>query len=306
MRRSLSIAISIILSVLALSACGQSQEAQWQEQYDLGVRYLSEGNYEEAIIAFTVAIEIDAKQADAYLGVAEAYVALGDIDSAIAALEQGYELTQDNQILEQLEQLQNFSVDYSSYFTENMITQEELVIGEYPFYTLTIEEAQTLLPQSDHGYILNIEEIPDDTGSIAVRRYEVVQENRGTISCEQLADSPTLNTLSYYDYYDEEFICVDTGIREISTGDTMQTVLEKIGVSPDGSKLLSQLGKSIWIGADQTIDNGYGWIQVSESGDDVGNLSGTPTVFVIIYLNSCNLELDFVDGRLASLFCYSR
>ena len=112
MRRSLSIAISIILSVLALSACGQSQEAQWQEQYDLGVRYLSEGNYEEAIIAFTVAIEIDAKQADAYLGVAEAYVALGDIDSAIAALEQGYELTQDNQILEQLEQLQNFWGDY--------------------------------------------------------------------------------------------------------------------------------------------------------------------------------------------------
>ena len=286
--------------MLGLTACGRSAEVNWQEQYDLGVRYLSEGNYEEAIIAFTAAIEIDPNRAEAYLGVAEAYVALGDIGSAIDMLEQGYQQTQDSQILEQLEQLQNFSVDYSSYFTENMITQEELVIGEYPFYTLTIEEAQTLLPQSDHGYILNIEKIPDDTGSIAVRRYEVVQENRGTISCEQLADSPTLNTLSYYDYYDEEFICVDTGIREISTGDTLQTVLEKIGVSPAGAKLLSQLGKSIWIGADQTIDNGYGWIDVT---DDVGAMRDEETKLVVVYLSETFLQMDFVDNRLVSLLC---
>ena len=38
----------------------------WQTQYDLGVRYLSEGNYEEAIIAFTAAIEIDPKNAEVY------------------------------------------------------------------------------------------------------------------------------------------------------------------------------------------------------------------------------------------------
>ena len=37
----------------------------WQEQYDLGVRYLSDGNYEDAIIAFTAAIEIDPKKPQA-------------------------------------------------------------------------------------------------------------------------------------------------------------------------------------------------------------------------------------------------
>ena len=58
---------------LFLCACGQSAEAAWQEQYDLGVRYLSEGNYEEAIIAFTAAIDIDPKQPDAYLGLADVY-----------------------------------------------------------------------------------------------------------------------------------------------------------------------------------------------------------------------------------------
>ena len=44
--------IRVILTigmVLSLAACGQSTQETWQEQYDLGVRYLSEGNYEEAI-----------------------------------------------------------------------------------------------------------------------------------------------------------------------------------------------------------------------------------------------------------------
>lgn len=40
----------------------------------MGVRYLSEGNYEEAIIAFTAAIEIDPKRAEAYVGRGDAYV----------------------------------------------------------------------------------------------------------------------------------------------------------------------------------------------------------------------------------------
>lgn len=59
-----------------------SQGPTWQEQYDLGVRYLSEGNYEEAIIAFTAAIEIDPKQAPAYLG-------RGDAHSGVAKLSTG-------------------------------------------------------------------------------------------------------------------------------------------------------------------------------------------------------------------------
>ena len=38
----------IAVLLLALSLCGCAQKADtaaWQEQYDLGVKYLSEGNY---------------------------------------------------------------------------------------------------------------------------------------------------------------------------------------------------------------------------------------------------------------------
>ena len=87
------------LFFLGMSACGQSTEKQWQEQYDLGVRYLSEGNYEEAILAFTAAIEIDPKRPEAYAKAAEAYEAAGDPEGSRAILEQGYAETENEDLL---------------------------------------------------------------------------------------------------------------------------------------------------------------------------------------------------------------
>ena len=39
---------AILTLCLLLCACGQSTRAAWQEQYDLGMRYLDEGNLAEA------------------------------------------------------------------------------------------------------------------------------------------------------------------------------------------------------------------------------------------------------------------
>ncbi len=92
-----------ICMVLLLSACTTAQPKDnsqgietpqaptWQEQYDLGVRYLSEGNYQEAIIAFTAAIEIDPKRAPAYVGRGDAYVKSGETDENLAAALADYE-----------------------------------------------------------------------------------------------------------------------------------------------------------------------------------------------------------------------
>ena len=66
MKRILVCAMMVATFLTMLNACGQNSEDKWQEQYDLGVRYLSEGNYEEAIIAFTAAIEIDAQRPEGY------------------------------------------------------------------------------------------------------------------------------------------------------------------------------------------------------------------------------------------------
>ena len=70
----------LIVLILLFSACGKTAEEKWQEQYDLGQQYLLEENYEEAIVAFTAAIEIDPKQADAYIGRGDAYILSGETE----------------------------------------------------------------------------------------------------------------------------------------------------------------------------------------------------------------------------------
>ena len=98
MKKLVSLLLALVLLV-SVSACGQpstgrSEEDEgptWQEQYDLGIRYLEEGNYEEAVIAFTAAIEIDPKRAETYEGAADAYIGLGDYEKANDILTLGQE-----------------------------------------------------------------------------------------------------------------------------------------------------------------------------------------------------------------------
>ena len=90
MKRLVVLLVALAL-VLGLVACS-SNTASWQEQYDLGIRYLSEGNYEEAILAFTAAIEIDPKRAEGYVGRGDAYMQLGRLEEAQADYEQAWQL----------------------------------------------------------------------------------------------------------------------------------------------------------------------------------------------------------------------
>ena len=93
MRRIAALILACALA-LPMVSCAQKTEnvPTWQEQYDIGLRYLEEGNYEEAILAFTAAIEIDPKRAEAYVGLADGYVGLDDKDQARQVLEEAIHL----------------------------------------------------------------------------------------------------------------------------------------------------------------------------------------------------------------------
>ena len=86
--------------LLALCACGAPGAAgesgegavpSWQEQYELGCRYLFDEDYEQAVLAFTAAIEIDTKRPQAYGGAGEAYMGLGQSDQAVQVLNDALE-----------------------------------------------------------------------------------------------------------------------------------------------------------------------------------------------------------------------
>ncbi len=59
---------------------------------------MKEMNYEQAIVEFQKILEIEPKNVDAYIGLAEAYVGLGYTDKAIETLEKGYENTDNERI----------------------------------------------------------------------------------------------------------------------------------------------------------------------------------------------------------------
>ena len=61
--------IYLCLLALCLSgcSCAKRTEERWNEQYDVGMQYLLEGDYQEAILAFTATIEIDPMRPESYL-----------------------------------------------------------------------------------------------------------------------------------------------------------------------------------------------------------------------------------------------
>ncbi len=85
----LAIMIGILMPVIAKS----NTEKKYHEQLDLGNKYLSELDYEQAIASYEAAILINPKGTDAYLGLASVYEGLEDYETALDVLHEGLEMT---------------------------------------------------------------------------------------------------------------------------------------------------------------------------------------------------------------------
>lgn len=81
-----------------------------QKLLDLGNKYIAEMDYEQAIVAFRNAIDIDPKCEEAYKALVDIYVELEDYDSALEILQMAVE-----------------NVDNTEYFSERIIEVNELV-----------------------------------------------------------------------------------------------------------------------------------------------------------------------------------
>ena len=159
MRRFTTLLLTALL-VLSLVACGG--KSAWQEQYDLGMRYLNEGNYQEAVIAFTAAIEIDAKRPEAYLGAADGYVGLGDYASARSILERGYAETGDDSLKNRLDALpfvwpDDTVVEWSDPVFERLV-REAIGISSGDVTVKDLDQVEQLVIMGDTYITIN----PDD------------------------------------------------------------------------------------------------------------------------------------------------
>ena len=112
MKSKLKIIIPIGIAVIAIAlAFVLIRFAPTKASVDIGTmistaqQYLTEQKYEQAVAEFQKIIDIDPKNVDAYIGLAKAYIGLGDTDKAVEVLEDGYDKTGDERILEMLEKL---------------------------------------------------------------------------------------------------------------------------------------------------------------------------------------------------------
>lgn len=287
--KRITILFTALALILGLCACSAKvEELTWQEQYDLGIRYLSEGNYQEAIIAFTAAIEIDPKQAPAYVGrgdahvgiaqvimegvesltseakdsytdaisdylfaidlddslvkvylkAAEAYVEIGDVDTACDILNSGYEVTKDQSILDQINKLvENWrGVDPREWALQSPISPNELTIEGIPFYQLSIYDVQEIYPGS------GIESIFTGSSTLSYSPAYIDNENNttlhGSLQFSQELGQEKLTVVTYngasivydnwtYEQYQPEF-------RQIILGENYKSTLQKLGFTDAG------------------------------------------------------------------------
>ena len=146
----------------------------------LADRYLSEQNYEQAIIEFEKVLEIEPMNVDAYLGLAEAYMALGETDKVIKILEKGIGETNSDKLRDKLDKIRE-SINPAT--AEAEITNAETIepAETVPEETETVTEAATEPPSIN---------IPDDIAVIGGVEYslDLVTIEGELLNQDQLAD----------------------------------------------------------------------------------------------------------------------
>ena len=265
-KRKILIAAAIVLIAVAVAITGfitqSSSGREYKEHLELGNRYLSELEYEQAIIELRAAIEIEPNNSEAYLALSEVYVAMGDYENAIAVLQEGYEATGDEELKEEsdrlmqeyealqeaaLQEAESSAVDgnggmitgtepdYRSELerlmtegAENMLRMEELIWLGSPVSTLDYETAKALLLAN--GFIASqfSEQSNEEYSSMSLVEYG---DGGTAASILQYKNENTVSLLSFQhpDFYDGPVYTTD--VRGITMRDPLDVVLMKLGFS---------------------------------------------------------------------------
>lgn len=171
--------IAAILTAF-LSACQNSTEQQIAEQLELGTRYLNEGDYEEAVIAFQKVISVDKKNVAAYLGMADAYIGLNKLDMAKEILESGLSEVDDEQLRKKLEEvLRLIEEEHSEEAEKNGSMAEK---HEAADEKITKTDADTAVPET----------MP--TGSSASKTTEAIKTESSASETTEVAMTESLAT----------------------------------------------------------------------------------------------------------------
>ena len=104
------LAVCIIAALIISFAVAGGNDEKLQKQLDLGNKYLEEMDYEQALVAFEAALDIDPMNADAYLGIVEVYIRTNEFEKALEIAKEGYEATGDERLKEKIDMIESGDV----------------------------------------------------------------------------------------------------------------------------------------------------------------------------------------------------
>lgn len=117
------IAVLVVVMISIVRAVAGGSRNTYSSHMELAQRYLDELQYEQAIAEFNAAIEIDPHNSEAYLGLADVYVAMGDMEKALEVLEKGFEQTGDERLV-----IKGTQISLDSISDANTIANDENIV----------------------------------------------------------------------------------------------------------------------------------------------------------------------------------
>ena len=288
--------VFVCLLTLLLVACGKTMEEKWQEKYDLGMRYLTERSYEEAILAFTAAIEIDEMRVDGYFGLSDAYIGAGDFENAKATLEKGYELTQDEIFQEKLDSL--FENHLAMFLSDDPVDVDDFLIGGKPVTEWTLAEFMTAYPgeneiwdgisEGDYGvlydYYVKVDNWNFPAVSVGAKGYN---ERLNHVQCN-FVDSMLVPYQRYIDF------------KSIKLCDSISDVLTKMGFQEDGKQYIFECvmaQKDVKI----NVSGGLKYTVYGAQGGVFGAKDGGKSLYLAIRGQNEGISLRFAKDELVEI-----
>ena len=105
-KNKIAVIITAVLIIAAIVTAAMTpallKHVQINDQMKIAMQYLNDLDYESAILAFTKILEIDPKNINAYVELANVYTTIGKSEEAYVILKKGYEITQDDNLAEML------------------------------------------------------------------------------------------------------------------------------------------------------------------------------------------------------------
>ena len=159
------------------------------KQMDLGQKCLLEEDYEGAIVAFNKIIEMDPMNVEAYIGLADAYLGLKDMDAEMDALNRGYELTKDERLQVKMEEV------------------SAILAKESEAATTKLENPQILYNDKDEVINSTEEEMPEETEEELAENIEEEEEQEDVReSSEQAGENQEWVDDLYYKLLADNYI----------------------------------------------------------------------------------------------------